>query len=192
MGSCTRSDRSCSPEALFDQVYAEHHRAVHAFFLGRTNDPDIAPDLLQETFLRVWRHRHSLQERDENQQRYWLFAIARNVLTDFYHRRATRSTAEEELKQQVTHKQTTSDGPDAQWETTEWLQLLDAAIARLPEELRTVLLMQVVGEQSSAAIGAALGKPAGTIRYQIALARKRLAEDLRLVENGNVQLEKSV
>src|SRR3712207_2571399 len=115
MRSHAGPDVACSPETLFDQVYGEYQRAVHAFFLGRTSDPDVAPDLLQETFLRVWRHRHSLGERDESQQRYWLCAIARNVLTDVYRSRATRSTAEEELKQQVTQEQSTSAGPDAQW-----------------------------------------------------------------------------
>ena len=50
----------------------------------------------------------------------------------------------------------------------------------LPEDLRTALLLQVMGRLSSSQIGEALEVPAGTVRYRIAMARKRLAEQLRL------------
>jgi len=61
------------------------------------------------------------------------------------------------------------------------LEVLDAAIARLPEALRTVLVLQVLGDRTSAEIGELLGRPAGTVRYQLAQARRRLAEELRLM-----------
>jgi RNA polymerase sigma-70 factor, ECF subfamily len=53
----------------------------------------------------------------------------------------------------------------------------------LPEDLRTALLLQVMGRLSSSQIGEALEVPAGTVRYRIAMARKRLAELLRLDEH---------
>jgi len=58
---------------------------------------------------------------------------------------------------------------------------VDRAIRRLPEHLRTVLVLQVLGERTSAEIGEMLDRPAGTVRYQLSQARKRLAEELRLL-----------
>ncbi len=49
------------------------------------------------------------------------------------------------------------------------------AIAQLPELQRVTLTMAAAGELNSAQIGAALGVPAGTVRYRLSLARRALA-----------------
>ena len=59
---------------------------------------------------------------------------------------------------------------------------MDLAIRQLPEDLRTVLVLHLLGEATSAQIGELLGRPPGTVRYQLAEARHRLAQDLRLLE----------
>ena len=48
--------------ALFDALYEKHARRVHAFLLGRTGNDDVAADLLQDTFVRTWRHLDELRE----------------------------------------------------------------------------------------------------------------------------------
>jgi RNA polymerase sigma-70 factor, ECF subfamily len=45
-----------------------------------------------------------------------------------------------------------------------------------------VLVLQVLDERTSAEIGELLGRPAGTVRYQLSQARKRLAVELRLLD----------
>jgi RNA polymerase sigma-70 factor (ECF subfamily) len=55
-------------------------------------------------------------------------------------------------------------------------------MSELPEDLRTALVLQVMGRLSSTQIGEALGVPAGTVRYRIAMARKRMVELQRLDE----------
>ena len=164
----------------FEQAYEAHYRALYAYFFGRTADAEVAQDLLQETFLRVWRHRQRLAEHTSEQQRAWMFAIARNLLTDYYRRRASRSAAEETFAQSAA---VCAGVPqDVEVEEAEQLALLHRAITGLPEDLRVVLALGVLGELSSAEIGVALGRPAGTVRYQMAKARRYLAEALRLLE----------
>jgi len=63
------------------------------------------------------------------------------------------------------------------------MELLDRGIRRLPEDLRTVLLMQVLGEMSSTEIGRLLQRPPGTVRYQLSVARRQLAKEIRLIDN---------
>jgi len=173
-----------SLQMLFKQAYEAYYRALYAYFLGRTADAEVAQDLLQETFLRVWRHRQRLSEQTGEQQRAWMFAIARNLLTDAYRRRTIRSAAEDAFAQSAGVPPGMHKEVEVQVEEREQVALLDLAIKRLPEDLRTVLVLGVLGvlgELSSSEIGAVLGKPAGTIRYQMAKARKRLAGALHLL-----------
>nr|MBA3585626.1 hypothetical protein [Gemmatimonadota bacterium] len=73
-------------------------------------------------------------------------------------------------------------GPQGALESRERIEAVDRAMQALPEELRTALTVRVLGGLSSPEIGEALGVPAGTIRYRISVARRHLAELLRLDE----------
>lgn len=156
----------------FNALYDRHARPVHAYFLGHTGDDQVASDLLQETFLRVWRHRDDLEAMPEERQRFWLFGIGRNLLTDHYRRQAVRSVVHE------TEAGSLEGYPDSALEgaraTRDEALDVDAAIARLPEDWRVVLAMSVLGEMTSGEIGEALGRPAGTVRYQLSQARRAL------------------
>jgi len=160
---------------LFNTLYDTHARALHAYLLGRTGDPARADDLLQETFVRAWQHLETVCEILPARRRYWLFHVARNALIDDARRRAARPyapLAPEEIERHA--------GREAGVPSADAMIDLDAAIARLPETLRVVLAMSAVGGMTSAEIGEALGRPAGTVRYQLSQARKRLAAALRL------------
>ena len=67
-------------EAQFDGLYDEHQRTLNAFLLGRTGDPELALDLLQEAFVRAWRNLDLLLALGPMRQRAWLFATARNLV----------------------------------------------------------------------------------------------------------------
>jgi RNA polymerase sigma-70 factor, ECF subfamily len=163
--------------ALFDQLYANHARVVHAYFLGRTGDDQVAADLLQETFLRVWRRLDALEQVPAERRHFWLFSIAGNLLTDAYRRQASQ----EKLVQSATWQvQQEAERPVGGAQHDGALDV-EAAIACLPEDLRVVLAMSIIAEMTSTEIGEALGRPPGTVRYQLAQARARLARELGLV-----------
>jgi RNA polymerase sigma-70 factor (ECF subfamily) len=163
---------------LFDALYEEHRQALHAFFLGRTSDPELALDLLQEAFVRVWRNQSTLLVLDPPRRRAWIFAVARNLVVDQYRSRAARSAARDALAASLDPSDQVEEGPEVTTERDRELRLVDEAISRLPEDLRTALLLQVLGEKTSAEIGELLDRPAGTVRYQISRARKLLTEEL--------------
>jgi RNA polymerase sigma-70 factor, ECF subfamily len=169
-------------EALFNRVYDEHSRAVHAYFVGRTGDPEAALDLLQETFLRAWLHLGVLRELPADRQRYWIFTVAMHVLTDHYRKGAARKEAYRAYALEPSLSVSPSDEPGHDLERQEEIELLDRAIRRLPKDLRAVLVMQILGEMTSGQIGGARGRPAGTVRYQLSLARRQLAKEARLIE----------
>ena len=166
----------------FDAIYNANAAAVYDYLVGRTSDVEVARDLLQETCIRLWREVAELRHLTPDRQRAWLFTVARNLVVDFYRSRASAAAAREALGQQALR---TDEAvvPAAETDVisrTE-LETVDAAIARLPESLRVVLVLQVLGNRTSAEIGELLGRPAGTVRYQIAQARRRLADELQLM-----------
>src|SRR5579859_1586511 len=146
----------------FDALYAAYRQPLHAYFLGRTSDPEQALDLLQECFLRVWRNQSSMEALPSDRQRFWLFSIARNLVVDHYRRRAASQTALEALDVDARSAAHWAAPADHALVEQDELRELDRAIARLPDDLRVALVLQVVGEQTSAQIGEVLGQPAAT------------------------------
>ncbi|SFJ74062.1 RNA polymerase sigma-70 factor, ECF subfamily [Paenibacillus sp. UNC496MF] len=175
--------------ALFRELYAAHAKPIFAFLLARTNDRELAADLLQDVFLKTWNRIEAVAAVPADERLYWLFAVAANRLKDQYRRSANRKRAEERLEAGPGAGPGDLSGVLA---GRERMRELEAQIARLPEELRGLLLMKVLGGLSSVQIGAATGLPAGTVRYKISQARKLLAEGLRLTETAPAGAEREV
>jgi RNA polymerase sigma-70 factor, ECF subfamily len=163
--------------AVFTRIFDQHRHAVHAYFLGRVADPELARDLLQEAFLRAWRRLSEIGPLPDARQRAWLFTVARNLAIDSYRASAARQAAEDALRHQAATRETTVAGPHLQAELGERLARLDAAIRRLPEDQRVILSMATAGGLTSSQIGEALDVPAGTVRYRLSQARKQLAAE---------------
>ena len=166
--------------AVFTRIFDEHRNAVHAYFLGRVAEPELARDLVQETFLRAWRRLSELAPLPADSQRAWIFTVARNLAIDSYRAGAAHQAAEAALRHQAATEEATVAGPHLEAESRERLAQVDAAIRRLPEEQRVILSMATAGGLTSRQIGEALGEPAGTVRYRLSQARKQLAAALDL------------
>lgn len=65
-------------EELFQQVYRDNYRKVISLCLGFVNgDPDLAKDLAQEIFIKVWKHMDSF--RNEASYSTWIYRITVNT-----------------------------------------------------------------------------------------------------------------
>ena len=170
---------SSDDEAGFAELFARHGHAVHAFLLGKTSDAETARDLLQETFLRLWRRLDEVMELEEGRQRAWLFTVARNLVVDRYRSRATRQATVAALAHEAEPSGTSPPDPAEAVQMRDQLRLLRRAISELPEDERVILTMVAVAEMSSQQVGEALGLPAGTVRYKLHQARARLSRQLK-------------
>ncbi|WP_054025687.1 RNA polymerase sigma factor [Bacillus sp. FJAT-28004] len=168
-----------NPEALFQQLYRTHSRQIYSYLLGRTESKETAADLLQDVFMKIWNRKDVVERIPEDQQLYWIFSIAANRVKDYY--RKSQSYKQAVSKMQL-HTFPSPNGDLSQLLAgREQFHELESAIRELPEELRSILLMKAVGGMKSGEIGAALGLPAGTVRYKILLARRQLAETLGML-----------
>jgi RNA polymerase sigma-70 factor (ECF subfamily) len=178
-----RTHNPISNEAYFDALFHKHQRTLYAYLFAHLSQKEVALDLLQETFLRVWRHIEEARQIPIERQTYWLFAIARNQVLDFRRRQSTRTQGESILLEGVSI--TAKEGnPEEALLNKERRDTIDSAIANLPEDLRLVLALHLMGEMTSEEIGQSLQRPAGTVRYQLSKARKRLTEALNEEKNA--------
>lgn len=81
-----QSDMSFFPEqkkeADFDELVHEYLGPVFGFLMTLVRDRDTAEDLVQETFLRAWKHRTTLDSTGNIKS--WLFKIAKNAALDYF------------------------------------------------------------------------------------------------------------
>jgi len=162
-------------EAEFRRLYEAHRAAVHAYFTGRTGDSQRAADLMQDVFLRVWQHLEKLMDMPDDGQRAWIFTVARNLSVDARRHQHTQAGAGQALAYEPARPQQPASAAVI---AAERVAVVGEAIRRLPETQRITLTMAAAGGMNSAELAAALGVPAGTVRYRLSLARRAIAEAL--------------
>jgi RNA polymerase sigma-70 factor (ECF subfamily) len=129
-----------------------------------------AEDLVQETYLEGFRCYPSL--RDPDRSRAWLFRILHNLWNERRTREATRALAAK------------VDGLDwsavvePQEEGRGFSDELADALANLPEDFRTAVLLVTVEELSYGEVAEVMDCPIGTVRSRVARGRALLAAAL--------------
>lgn len=63
-------------------LYDRYHKNIYGYFVKMSHNTEISRDLTQNVFLRIIKYSRSWNE--EKVFKYWLFRIARNILTDYY------------------------------------------------------------------------------------------------------------
>ena len=136
-------------------------------------DPDSAEDLVQEGFLRALANRAQL--RDKSRALPWLLMIVRRLFLE-HHR-----TAERQLHL-IEADATLMDPPIGNLEEemlrSTFSEELSEALAKLPEEWRTCLLLREVDSFSYEEIAQIVECPVGTVRSRLARARAQLLVSL--------------
>ena len=156
--------------ALMRQLHDEHAGALWGYCLRLTShDRSRAEDVLQETFLRAWRHR-AILDSTPAAVRSWLFTVARNIVIDEWRTSRARSEV------------TVADVPEGEGTDDQTDQLLLSwvvadALTRLSPEHRAVLLECYYRGRPVSEAAARLGVPEGTVksRTHYALRALRLA-----------------
>jgi RNA polymerase sigma factor (sigma-70 family) len=136
-----------------------------AWGAGRSEAAEVAQDTLVEAWLGRARLRGDLD--DAAAAGPWLQGIARNLLRS--RRRAAGRRREEELAHEPSQHAGVED---------ERLEVLRREMARLPEELRTVLYLFYLERTSVRQVAGLLGLPSTTVESRLQQARRALRERL--------------
>lgn len=176
-----------SDEQLIERVRASDNEAFRLLFekyqpilfrnvLHNVRDADAAHDIVQETFVRVWRNRISLQS--NLSLLAYLFRISRNLTLDQAKHREVRRRLEESLPQSSPSAQ---DDPEASLQLNMLEEKLSEVVrTKLPARCREIFLLSRMEGMSNAEISAHLGVSVKTVENQITRALKVLRRHLRM------------
>jgi RNA polymerase sigma-70 factor (ECF subfamily) len=151
------------------------HEAALRAALHRTVPAADVDDLVQESFVRIWRANERAPIREG---KGFLFAVARNAVRDLLRRRRTSAAipVTETVRLPVLEEE--PGVPDVVSRRQE-LDLLAEAIRTLPERCREVFLMRKVQGISQKEIAARLGISENTVETLVAKGVRRCGEYLR-------------
>jgi RNA polymerase sigma-70 factor (ECF subfamily) len=143
--------------------------ALLRFFRSQAASREQAHDLLQETWLRIHRVRHTYRPGEPVLP--WIYAIARRVRIDGY-RRTQRITAHE-------FAMDTLPEPPVRVEQRDALPCFDTLVAALPDAQREVLTMLKVGGLSLEEVACATSSTVGAVKQKAHRAYGRLRQLLQ-------------
>ena len=152
--------------------------ALHRYFLSDAVSRTHADDLLQETWLRIHRVRHTYRSGEPVLP--WFYAIARHVRIDHFRKVSRTSGREEKLTDESETNLVGSSDHAA-------LEELDALLAPLPASQREVIEMLKVAGMSLEEVARATSSTVGSVKQRVHRAYKRLRQHMLTVRGGQPQ-----
>ncbi len=165
----------------YDEAYSvivtRYRERIHQFIFRYTKNHLDSEDLVQETFLRVFRSRNSY----ERIARFstWLYTIAQNLIRNQY-KRSQRMQMVSLSQTDNQEQEVTIDLPDSALSIDEHLHLsmtvsqLQKSLDTIPADFRDVLVMRDVQQLSYEEIMEITQLPMGTVKSRINRGRARL------------------
>jgi RNA polymerase sigma-70 factor (ECF subfamily) len=145
---------------------------LHRFFIAQFSSRADADDLLQETWLRIHRVRHTYRPGEPVLP--WFYAIARRVRIDHY-RKASRTTARERSLEELPNVAATFPRGDGEVDD------LEALLAPLSESQREVIRMMKVAGMSLEEVARATSCSVGSVKQKVHRAYQNLREKMSVM-----------
>jgi RNA polymerase sigma-70 factor (ECF subfamily) len=147
-------------QAAFERLYAATRAKLFGVVLRILRRHDLADEVMQETYLKVWRNAGGFDPRLSTPIT-WMVAIARNQAIDLVRKRSEASIEEEPEAMDVAAE---SLDPLARRELTEELTRLLACVGRLDPERQRLVLLAYYDGWSRDQLAVKLDKPVNTIK----------------------------
>jgi RNA polymerase sigma-70 factor (ECF subfamily) len=149
-------------KALMEALYLRYAPALFAFLLKQTSAREDAEDLLLEVFRAALEHTR-FEQLSAEEQRLWLWRIARHKLIDAYRRTSRRPSVSVELMLNDLFANE-DQAPEYAALRGEEFSRLHAALQTLPQLQQRILKLRFVNGLRSAEIASLVGKSDTAVR----------------------------
>lgn len=158
-------------------LYDRHARELVGFFVRRTGDPQLALDLLGDTFLAAFEKRTSCRAGGDRERAAWLYRIAANKLAGHFRRGASERRATERLASQLRTLTEPELATIQAFGGASEHPGLEQAFADLSQDQRAAIRLRVIDERPYPALSAELG-------VSEPVARARVSRGLRALRRA--------
>jgi RNA polymerase sigma factor (sigma-70 family) len=169
-------------DAAYKRLMNKYHDAIFNFIYRMIRDKHQVEDLTQEAFIKAFSSLKSFN--DQYAFSTWLYKIATNNSIDYIRRRKLQLYSIDKPIE-AADSDYTFELPDETYEADkdlirgQKLQLLNDAIADLPEKYKKVIQLRHVEERTYEEIAKMLKLPIGTVKAHIFRAREILYKNLK-------------
>ena len=156
-------------QAVFALIYQRFHDKVFRFFLRRVREPEIARELTQQAYIKLWQSRKTLSEHHTVEVQ--LMTISGSILVDHLRKQAS----EYKLKAALAEKLSTDRPPaDAAGRAFEHDDYLNAVIEQLPPVRKKIMRLRMFDGLSNKEIASQLDISAKTVEDHITKALRHV------------------
>ena len=162
-------------EAAFRQLYARFQPPLLAFAARFVPDPDSAAELVQDTFVKVWTNRQTLNP--DGALSAYLYKITRNALLNHLRQRASEGALRREWARL---RSPAVPSPEVALHTAQLASLVETVVSGLPPQRQRIYRLSREEGLSYDEIAAQLNLSRSTVRGQLVQALLALRQHLRV------------
>lgn len=167
----------------FNLLVSKYHRRVARLLTRMVRNQEDIEDVVQETFIKAYRAIGNF--RGDSAFYTWIYRIAintaKNLLVTQGRRPSTLKESNDGDSETFEDNAALSniDTPESLYQTKQIGKAVNEAMAALPEELRSAIVMREIDGLSYEEIAAAMDCPIGTVRSRIFRARESIAAKIK-------------
>lgn len=163
--------------ASFGQLVAKYQDRLYNTLVHVLGSRDDAYDVAQDAFVQAFLKLESFQRSSAFYT--WLYRIAVNLAISQRRRRKTTGSLDDGKQQTGDEPAGRADPPNARIEQRERAQQVQAALATLSDDHRTILILREIDGCCYETIAQMLDLPVGTVRSRLHRARMELRDQLK-------------
>lgn len=161
-------------EKEYHELFVEYFSAIRNYIYFKTSDADLAEDIAQDTFVKLWENRKKI---DRRTVKSYLYTISGNLAIN----QLKRQQLQYKFVNQAVHR-VDSESPEFQLQMQEYEKKLQDVIASMPDGSREVFLMNRLEDLKYKEIAERLG-------ISVKAVEKRMSKALQIIRDKlNVKL----
>jgi RNA polymerase sigma-70 factor (ECF subfamily) len=167
----------------FELLVAKYQRKIFRLLSRLIRDPGEIEDVAQEAFIKAYRALPKF--RGDSAFYTWLYRIAINTAKNHLVAQGRRAPTSTETEVEDAERMDDADQlrdvntPDSMLLSKQVAEAVNRAIDKLPEDLRTAIVLREIEGLSYEEIAESMNCPIGTVRSRIFRAREAIADELR-------------
>jgi len=159
-------------QAAFDILFSKYNNKLYASLLAFTKSQELAEDLTQKTFIRVWKKIETF--RGDSSLFTWIYRIAINLAKNEFSSKQAKNQGITDNIDDTYDLESSVSSPESHAIEAESMQAVMDFIASLPSDLREAISLREFDGKSYEEIAQITGSPIGTVRSRIFRAREEI------------------